>query len=145
MRLGLLHTSPVHVATFDALAAEEAPGVELVHVVREDLLAAAREHGPEAVADRVAEAVRELSTDVVLCTCSTIGAVAERVDAAVPVLRVDRPMAQAAVAAAAAGGGRVAVVAALAGSSASSTATTVWPGGLCIQIARAASSSTGSG
>ncbi len=109
MRLGLLHTSPVHVATFDALAAEEAPDVELVHVVREDLLAAARAHGPEAADDQVAEAVRDLSTDVVLCTCSTIGAVAERVDATVPVLRVDRPMAAAAVAT----GGPVVVLAAL--------------------------------
>jgi hypothetical protein len=109
VRLGLLHTSPVHVATFDALVAEESPGVELVHVVREDLLAMAREHGPEAAADQVAEAVRDLSTDAVLCTCSTIGAVAERVDAAVPVLRVDRPMAAAAVEA----GGTVVVLAAL--------------------------------
>ena len=109
MRLGLLHTSPVHVTTFDALAAEEAPGVELVHVVRADLLAEARERGPEAVADRVADAVRDLSTDAVLCTCSTIGAVAEGVDAGVPVLRLDRPMAAAAVAT----GGTVVVLAAL--------------------------------
>jgi hypothetical protein len=109
VRLGLLHTSPVHVATFDALAAEETPGVELVHLVREDLLADAREHGPEAVADPVAEAVRGLSTDAVLCTCSTIGAVAERVDAGVPVLRLDRPMAAEAVSA----GGQILVLAAL--------------------------------
>lgn len=97
MRLGLLHTSPVHVATFDALRDEEAPDVELVHVVREDLLAGARDHGPDAMADQVASAVRDLSADAVLCTCSTIGAVAERVDAGVPVLRLDRPMAAAAV------------------------------------------------
>lgn len=110
MRLGLLHTSPVHVATFEALADdEETPGVELVHVVREDLLARAREHGPEAVAAQVAAAVRGLSTDAVLCTCSTIGAVAEGVDAGVPVLRVDRPMAAAAVES----GGTVVVLAAL--------------------------------
>jgi hypothetical protein len=109
MMLGLLHTSPVHVATFDALVDEETPGVALVHVVREDLLARARDHGPEAVAAQVAEAVRGLSTDAVLCTCSTIGAVAERVDAGVPVLRVDRPMAAAAVES----GGMVVVLAAL--------------------------------
>lgn len=109
MRLGLLHTSPVHVATFDALRDEETPDVELVHVVREDLLAGAREHGPEALADQVAAAVRDLSTDAVLCTCSTIGAVAERVDAGVPVLRLDRPMAAAAVET----GGTVVVLAAL--------------------------------
>lgn len=108
-RLGLLHTSPVHVAAFDALAAEEAPGVEIVHVVRADLLADARRQGPEAVADRVAQAVRGLSTNAVLCTCSTIGAVAEEVDAGVPVLRLDRPMAAEAVS----GGGPVLVLAAL--------------------------------
>jgi hypothetical protein len=45
----------------------------------------------------------------VLCTCSTIGAVAERVEAAVPVLRLDRPMAAAAVET----GGRVVVLAAV--------------------------------
>jgi hypothetical protein len=43
----------------------------------------------------------------VLCTCSTIGAVAEEAGAGVPVLRVDRPMAAAAVAR----GPRVVVVA----------------------------------
>lgn len=90
MRLTLLHTSPVHVATFDALRDELAPGAELEHVVREDLLADARVDGPEAVADRVATLVS--AYDAVLCTCSTIGAVAERAGA----LRVDRPLAAAA-------------------------------------------------
>ena len=101
MRLTLLHTSPVHVATFDALAAEA--GVEVDHVVREDLLADARTLGPSSVADRVAAALA--GHDVVLCTCSTIGAVAEAHGA----LRVDRPMA----AEAARRGGRVVVLAAL--------------------------------
>lgn len=90
--LTLLHTSPVHVATFEALRDDLAPGVELVHVVREDLLADARTHGPEAVADRIASLVA--AYDTVLCTCSTIGAVAERAGA----LRVDRPLAVAAAA-----------------------------------------------
>jgi hypothetical protein len=108
VRLALLHTSPVHVATFDALAAADAPDVDLVHVVREELLARAREHGPEAVADDVAAAVAGLDADAVLCTCSTIGAVAERYGA----LRVDRPMA-AEAARLAGGGGRVVVLAAL--------------------------------
>ena len=85
MRLTLLHTSPVHVATFDALAAEA--GIEVDHVVREDLLADARTLGPQSVADRVAAALA--GHDVVLCTCSTIGAVAEAHGA----LRVDPPRA----------------------------------------------------
>jgi hypothetical protein len=92
VRLTLLHTSPVHVATFDALRDDLAPGVELVHLVREDLLADARTDGPEAVAERVATLVA--AYDTVLCTCSTIGGVAERAGA----LRVDRPLARAAAA-----------------------------------------------
>lgn len=94
MRLTLLHTSPAHVATFEALrdelAPDLAPGLELEHVVREDLLADARADGPETVAERVATLVA--AYDVVLCTCSTIGGVAERAGA----LRIDRPLAVAA-------------------------------------------------
>ncbi|MFF0061180.1 aspartate/glutamate racemase family protein [Streptomyces sp. NPDC005279] len=109
--LALLHTSPVHVPVFEALRDEDHPGLALRHLVHEDLLERAREAGPAAVASAVAAviagAVAEGAT-AVLCTCSTIGGVAETcaADLGVPVLRVDRPMA-----AAAAGKGRVVVVA----------------------------------
>ncbi|MFJ7911955.1 aspartate/glutamate racemase family protein [Kitasatospora sp. NPDC096204] len=121
--LALLHTSSVHVPVFDALRDRDHPGLPLRHVVSEELLAGARAGGPESVAgdiDRVlASAVAE-GAAAVLCTCSTIGGVAEaRAEAlGVPVLRVDRPMAAAAVAAAPGGGRtttRVVVIAALAG------------------------------
>ncbi|WP_406471255.1 arylsulfatase [Streptomyces sp. NBC_01615] len=100
--LTLLHTSPLHVPVFDALRDEDHQGLELRHVVVEELLARARREGPEVVADEVRalldQAVAE-GAGAVLCTCSTIGDVAERAGAgAVPVLRVDRPMAAAAVA-----------------------------------------------
>ncbi|MFG2568017.1 aspartate/glutamate racemase family protein [Streptomyces sp. NPDC048567] len=113
MTLALLHTSPVHVPVFDALRDADHPGTALRHVVREELLATAAALGPEAVADEVEAVVADLvaeGADAVLCTCSTIGAVAEAagVAAGVPVLRVDRPMAAAAVRA-----GRVTVLAAL--------------------------------
>ncbi|MFF8970245.1 aspartate/glutamate racemase family protein [Streptomyces sp. NPDC014995] len=108
--LALLHTSPVHVPVFDALRDEDHPGLELRHFVDEDLLARARARSPEAVADDVravlARAVAE-GARAVLCTCSTLGAVAETAGARVPVVRVDRPMAAAAVAA----GPRVVVLA----------------------------------
>ncbi|MFG2717931.1 aspartate/glutamate racemase family protein [Streptomyces sp. NPDC048416] len=113
--LALLHTSPVHVPVFDALRDEDAADLELHHLVHEQLLDRARESGPEAVTGAVravlAEAVAQ-GADAVLCTCSTIGAVAEAASASlgVRVLRVDRPMAAAAVAQ----GRRVAVVAAVA-------------------------------
>ncbi|MEZ3177915.1 arylsulfatase [Streptomyces pimonensis] len=102
--LALLHTSPVHVPVFDALRDEAHPGLELRHVVAEGLLERARADGPAAVADEVRTRVRETAdrgARAVLCTCSTIGGVAEATaaGAGVPVLRVDRPMAAAAVAA----------------------------------------------
>ncbi|MGW7054667.1 aspartate/glutamate racemase family protein [Streptomyces sp. NPDC054887] len=117
--LFLLHTSPVHVPVFDALRDREHPGLALRHVVDEELLALARSGGPGA-ADRAVgaaldAAVRDGAT-AVLCTCSSIGAAAEGYAAhiGVPVLRVDRPMAAAAVAAAPERATvRVAVVAAL--------------------------------
>ncbi|MFI1018492.1 aspartate/glutamate racemase family protein [Streptomyces sp. NPDC020965] len=112
--LALLHTSPVHVPVFDALRDRDHPGVTLRHLVREDLLARAVAEGPDAVAPEVARLIAGAVADgagAVLCTCSTIGAVAEAGagDHGIPVLRVDRPMAAAAVAA----GGPIVVVAAL--------------------------------
>jgi hypothetical protein len=102
--LALLHTSPAHVPVFDALRDEDHQGLELRHFVDEELLARARREGPEAVAGAVRAALDEAVAEgarAVLCTCSTIGAVAEAAGAhvGVPVLRVDRPMAAAAVAA----------------------------------------------
>ena len=101
--LALLHTSPVHVRTFDRLREEEAPGLSLRHIVAEVLLARAQRDGPASVASDVESALRQAREDgatAVLCTCSTIGGVAEATRAGLPVLRVDRPMAAAAVAAA---------------------------------------------
>ncbi|MER7491983.1 arylsulfatase [Streptomyces pharetrae CZA14] len=112
--LALLHTSPVHVPVFDALRDADRPGLRLRHLVREDLLERARRDGPEAVAGEVRAVLVRAAGDgarAVLCTCSTLGGVAEAAAsvAGVPVLRVDRPMAAAAVAA----GPRVVVLAAL--------------------------------
>ncbi|MFJ3801190.1 aspartate/glutamate racemase family protein [Streptomyces sp. NPDC090088] len=111
--LALLHTSPLHIPVFDALRDEHHPGLELRHLVAPELLARARREGPEAVAGDVTAALRRAAANAdvraVLCTCSTIGEVAERAAAevAVPVVRGDRPMAAAAVAA----GPRVTVLA----------------------------------
>ncbi|MFI6335867.1 aspartate/glutamate racemase family protein [Streptomyces sp. NPDC050535] len=110
--LALLHTSPAHIPVFDALRDEDHQGLELRHLVAEDLLARARREGPEAVADEVRAVLDRAVAQgaaAVLCTCSTIGAVVERAGAVVPVLRTDRPMAAAAVAA----GPRVVVLASL--------------------------------
>jgi hypothetical protein len=111
--LALLHTSPLHVPVFEALRDEDHPGLELRHFVDEDLLSRARTAGPEAVAADVRGVLDRAVADgarAVLCTCSTLGAVAEAAGAPVPVVRVDRPMAAAAVAA----GSRVVVLATVA-------------------------------
>lgn len=112
MTLGFLHTAQVHVATFDGLV-RQAGGGETVTIVAPELLDRARAEGltPELAADVEAAltALAGRSAGAVVCTCSTIGPVAERVSLPVPVLRADRPMARAAIAA----GSRIGVVAAL--------------------------------
>lgn len=112
--LTFLHTSPLHVARFASLAAELGPEVPVRHEVSESLLARVISAGgmtPEVHAD-IERAVRAAADDgaaVVVCTCSTIGSVAENTDVgeSAAVLRVDRAMAEAAV-----GTGRRIVVAA---------------------------------
>ncbi|MFF9012890.1 aspartate/glutamate racemase family protein [Streptomyces sp. NPDC014870] len=114
MTLALLHTSPVHVPVFDGLRDRHHPGLDLRHVVAEELLVRARAEGPDAVAGAVRDLLAEAVADgasAVLCTCSTLGGVAERHadELGVPVLRVDRPMAAEAVRTR--GRGRIVVVA----------------------------------
>ncbi|GIM96093.1 aspartate/glutamate racemase family protein [Paractinoplanes toevensis] len=111
--IGFLHTADVHVPVFHDLRAELAPGWADLHVVDPGLLADARRAGITAeLAARVDARLHELAdrgADLIVCTCSSLGAYAETrtADLGVPVLRVDRPMAEAAVAA----GSRIAVLA----------------------------------
>ncbi|MFD4865202.1 aspartate/glutamate racemase family protein [Streptomyces sp. NPDC058412] len=109
--LVLLHTSPVHVPVFDALRDRHHPGAVLRHLVAPELLERARAEGPRAVAPALLALLAAAGPAPVLVTCSTIGATAESLAArlGVPVLRVDRPMAAAAVRT----GARIAVLAAL--------------------------------
>jgi len=123
--LTFLHTSPVHVATFDRLLAETGNAdIPTRHVIDETLLAEARAAGgvTPAIARRVRTALEEAhaqGAEVALCTCSTIGDCAERLSGRIgsqddgrmlSVIRVDRPMAERAVAL----GRRITLVAALA-------------------------------
>ncbi|MFC7460266.1 Asp/Glu/hydantoin racemase [Hydrogenophaga defluvii] len=98
--LAFLHTSPSHVPTFEALVQRVAPGVRVAHHVREDLLDYARVYGPDdpALVQQVQEAMRSAATSgaqVVVCTCSSIGAAAETTVTGGQFLaqRVDRAMA----------------------------------------------------
>lgn len=95
---------------------EVAPGLRAAHFVHEDLLADARREGVReaGLVARIESAMgqaRESGAPVVMCTCSTIGGVAEAMDTggAFTSARIDRAMADEAVR----GGGPVLVVAAL--------------------------------
>lgn len=113
--IGLLHTAQVHVATFDALIDGRAVAT---HQVLPALLDRARTTGIDDAlrADIRCALLRFDPAHPVVCTCSTIGAAAEEEGQAAgrEVIRVDRPMAEAAVRTAAASPGRrIAVVAAV--------------------------------
>lgn len=100
---------------FNLLMDEIAPALEREHVVRPRLLQRAQLVGAsdrQVRADVCAAITEFCSPAVVLCTCSTIGGVAEDCgnDRGIRVLRVDRPMAELAVRS----GRKIAVVAALA-------------------------------
>ena len=104
--LGLLHTAEAHRARFDRLLAELAPPeIGWVHCVREALLRQALETFPvntiAAGIESAMAALRSQGAQQVLCTCSSIGGMAEHVgrQMGLPTLRLDRPMAEAAIAA----------------------------------------------
>jgi hypothetical protein len=113
--LAFLHTSNVHIAPFAQLVREFDDTVPIRHEVREDFLSAARaaEEVTDALGAEIVRAVQALANDgatLIVCTCSTIAAVAETTPiAGCSVLRIDRPMAEQAVAS----GRRLLVLAAL--------------------------------
>lgn len=109
--IGFLHTAQVHVDMFTELVGSQA---HTRHVVDESLLADARAHGvDDALRGRLVAQLQAAAegSEVLVCTCSTISGEAERLAShvAVPIIRIDRPLAQAAISI----GRRVAVVAAV--------------------------------
>lgn len=114
-RVCVLHTVSALPAVFAPLLRELAPGVDPYHVVDESLLADTIAHGPlPRTTARLAAYVTHAEAagaEAVLVTCSSIGTAAEQVRAltALPVLRIDEPMADEAVRT----GPRIAVLATL--------------------------------
>jgi hypothetical protein len=79
----------VHVQTFERLVHGIAPELEVRHLVMEELLSDARIVGIDnaELVRRVQQAMREAASDgatVVVCTCSTIGGIAEKPPPAAP-------------------------------------------------------------
>ena len=81
--LTLIHTAQVHCDTFDRLA----PHADLSHTVRPDWLARAQNGIDDRLAAEITAAVKATEGPV-LCSCTTLGAVAESAGA----IRIDWPM-----------------------------------------------------
>lgn len=113
--LAFLHTAHAHVETFDRLVRELDDAIPVRHEVHEGLLSGAVAAGSlsDAVRSATAAVVRALADDgakVIVCTCSTLGGVAEATAiSGCVVTRIDRAMAEQAVAS----GRRIVVLAAL--------------------------------
>lgn len=95
-KIAFLHTASVHETTFSGLIADLAPDTELVHATHPEWLDEARQDGLGAdLRARVADRLTALSVeaDAVLCTCSTLGPVADSLSQTNPrILRIDRPL-----------------------------------------------------
>lgn len=91
MTITLIHTAEVHRERFDRLRDRLAPDVKLKHVVRTRWLKRAQA-GVNAALEKEIAGLIARSEGPVLCTCTTIGEVAESAGA----VRVDWPMMRAA-------------------------------------------------
>jgi len=104
-RLGLIHTSATLVPVFAQLCKEKLPRVEVFNIADDSLVRGIREAGSltATIARRVAgylESAELAGADYIMVTCSSIGPAVEAAAKliGVPVLRVDQPMADQAVA-----------------------------------------------
>jgi len=102
--VAFLHTAPVHVATFGRLMSECDASVRVEHFVQEALLVQAqcKDANPELLQEQVQEAMHKAASQgasVVVCTCSSIGAWAEKTatQGQFSAVRIDRAMADQAV------------------------------------------------
>ncbi len=115
-RLGLVHTSATLVPVFAALCKEKLPNVEVFNIVDDSLVRSIREAGriTATIEMRVAGYLTSAAyagADYIMVTCSSIGPAVEAGAKGIPtpVLRVDLPMADKAVAA----GQKIGVIATL--------------------------------
>lgn len=104
-RLGIVHTVSGLVPTFAELIGELLPDVETTVIVDELLLKrTVRDHGiDDETRDRLqghVDALAAFGVDEILVTCSSVGGVVDAIasNASIPVWRVDRAMAEQAVA-----------------------------------------------
>lgn len=104
MKLAIIHTTPVTVDTFKTLAGEIMPGVQVINFVDDSILPQLAENGGNVgeVQDRLVSYARfaeQAGADIILEACSSVGELVDtmREQVAIPVVRVDDAMAEAAV------------------------------------------------
>jgi Asp/Glu/hydantoin racemase len=104
-RICLIHTAPMLVQIFTPLCREQLPDVKVTQIINEsmikDTIEAGRVRQPTIDAlHTFADACFKLGTELVMVTCSSIGPAVDLIQSRFqkPVLRVDEPMAEAAVA-----------------------------------------------
>jgi Asp/Glu/hydantoin racemase len=104
-RICLIHTAPVMVQLFTPLCRDQLPDVKVTQIINEsmikDTIEAGRVRQPTIDAlITFAEASFKMGTELVMVTCSSIGPAVDLIQSQFrrPVLRIDEPMAEAAVA-----------------------------------------------
>lgn len=101
MTIGFLHTAEVHRPTFEKLVRERSSDRRVLHRVSSELLERAQSEGSDAPgvvaeAQRLTQDLVREGAELVVCTCSTLGAVVEALptEGRFRTLRIDRPMAE---------------------------------------------------
>jgi Asp/Glu/hydantoin racemase len=104
-RICLIHTAPIMVQLFTPLCRERLPDVKVTQIINESMIRDTIEagHVRQPTIDALhtfADACFKLGTELVMVTCSSIGPAVDLIQSRFPkpVLRVDEPMAEAAVA-----------------------------------------------
>ncbi|TVY08396.1 aspartate/glutamate racemase family protein [Paenibacillus cremeus] len=103
-KLGVIHTTPVTVDVFKALAAELMPGCSVINFVDDSILPELALPGTkvESVQDKLvqyAKYAERAGADVILSACSSVGEAASAMcsSVSVPVIRIDDAMATEAI------------------------------------------------
>ncbi|HEU5443674.1 MAG TPA: aspartate/glutamate racemase family protein [Steroidobacteraceae bacterium] len=104
-RICLIHTAPLMVQLFTPLCRDRLPDVKVTQIINESMIRDTIEAGyvRQPTIDALitfAEASFKMGTELVMVTCSSIGPAVDLIQSRFekPVLRVDEPMAEAAVA-----------------------------------------------
>lgn len=104
-RICLIHTAPLMVQLFTPLCKDRLPDVKVTQIINESMIRDTIEAGRvrQGTIDALhtfADACFKLGTELVMVTCSSIGPAVDLIQSRFkkPVLRVDEPMAEAAVA-----------------------------------------------